>query len=95
MQTAQNQTDDTADTNGSPTNQNSTTSLENIGVYQHGIEMTFTGSYLDTLGYLKILQNLPWSFYWDDVLFDVDHYPKSTVIIRVHTLSLEEGWLGV
>ena len=66
-----------------------------IGVYQHGIEMEFSGSYLETLGFLKQLKQLPWNFYWDDVLFDVVKYPKSTVIIRVHTLSLKEGWLGV
>ena len=69
--------------------------LTDIGVYQHGIEMEFTGSYLDTLGYLRLLKKLPWHFYWDDVLFDVKKHPNSSVIIRVHTLSLKEGWLGV
>lgn len=66
-----------------------------LGVYQHGIEIEFSGSYLETLAYLKQLKQLPWNFYWDDVLFDVLKYPKSTIIIRVHTLSLKEGWLGV
>lgn len=66
-----------------------------IGVYQHGIQMEFTGSYLDTLAYLQQLKKLPWHFYWDDVLFDVDDYPQSSIVIRVHTLSLKEGWLGV
>jgi len=66
-----------------------------IGVYKHGIEMEFNGSYLETLSYLKQLQKLPWNFYWDDVLFDVLSYPKSRIIIRVHTLSLREGWIGV
>jgi len=66
-----------------------------IGVFRHGIEMEFSGSYLETLAYLQQLQKLPWNFYWDDVLFDVVSYPKSRVIIRVHTLSLKEGWIGV
>ncbi len=66
-----------------------------IGVYRHGIEMEFSGSYLETLDYLKQLQQLPWNFYWDDVLFDVLAYPRSRIIIRVHTLSLKEGWIGV
>ena len=73
----------------------SKSTLTDIGVYQHGIEMEFTGSYLDTLGYLSQLKKLPWHFYWDDVLFDVKKHPNSSVIIRVHTLSLKEGWLGV
>jgi len=77
------------------TSPSSKPALTDIGVYQHGIEMEFTGSYLDTLGYLSQLKKLPWHFYWDDVLFDVKKHPNSTVIIRVHTLSLKEGWLGV
>jgi len=70
-------------------------SLANIGVYKHGLEMEFTGSFLATLDYLKQLEQLSWNFYWDDVQFDVVDYPRSKVIIRVHTLSLREGWLGV
>ena len=73
---------------------NSASDVE-IGVYRHGIEMEFSGSYLETLDYLKQLQQLPWHFYWDDVLFDVLTYPRSRIIIRVHTLSLKEGWIGV
>jgi len=72
-------------------------SIENtaLGIYKHGIEIEFKGSYLETLSYLMQLQQLPWHFYWDDVLFDVLSYPKSRIIIRVHTLSLKEGWIGV
>ena len=72
-----------------------TSTVTDIGVYKHGIEMEFNGSYLETLQYLKKLEQLSWNFYWDAVLFDVQAYPQSKVIIRVHTLSLEEGWLGV
>lgn len=91
-----------SDNNGAATNNSNsdTQAIEpaeftDIGVYQHGIEMEFSGSYLETLGYLKQLKQLPWNFFWDDVLFDVVSYPKSSIIIRVHTLSLKEGWLGV
>lgn len=91
-----------SDNNGSATNttNSDTQAIEpaeftDIGVYQHGIEMEFSGSYIETLSYLKQLKQLPWNFYWDDVLFDVVNYPKSSIIIRVHTLSLKEGWLGV
>jgi len=72
-----------------------TNSLADIGVFKHGIELEFSGSYLETLNYLHKLEKLPWNFYWDDILFDVVNYPSSRVIIRVHTLSLKEGWLGV
>ena len=82
--------------NSAQTTQPLTTSpLTDIGVFKHGIEMEFSGSYLETLRYLHKLEKLPWNFYWDAILFDAEKYPTSTVIIRVHTLSLKEGWLGV
>lgn len=84
-----------ANNNESDTQTINSAEYTDIGVYQHGIEMEFSGSYLETLNYLKQLKQLPWNFYWDDVLFDVVKYPKSSIIIRVHTLSLKEGWLGV
>jgi len=72
-----------------------TNPLTDIGVFKHGIEMEFAGSYLETLSYLHKLEKLPWNFYWDAILFDAEKYPASTIVIRVHTLSLNEGWLGV
>lgn len=65
------------------------------GVYRHGLVIEFRGSYLSTLAYLRALQALPWAFYWDSVKLDVEHYPQARVVITVHTLSLEKGWIGV
>ncbi len=68
---------------------------QEIGVYRHGLVIEFRGSYLDTLAYLRALQALPWAFYWDSVQLDVVHYPQARVVITVHTLSLNKGWIGV
>ncbi len=65
------------------------------GVYRHGLEMEFSGSYLSLLAYLKELDGLPWNFYWDALELKVDEYPRAVITIRVHTLSLDEGWIGV
>ena len=65
------------------------------GVYRHGMQIEFTGSYLSTLEYLKALKALPWDFYWDGLTLSVNKYPKASVVITVHTLSLTEGWIGV
>ncbi|MFO8025161.1 hypothetical protein [Thiohalophilus sp.] len=65
------------------------------GVYRHGMQIEFSGSYLSTLEYLKALQELKWDFYWDSLQLQVKSYPVSSVTITVHTLSLEEGWIGV
>lgn len=68
---------------------------ESLGIYQHGMEIEFEGSYLSTLKYLKALDELPWNFYWDVLELNVDKYPVSTIVITVHTLSFHEGWIGV
>ncbi|MBI3562848.1 MAG: hypothetical protein HY080_14140 [Gammaproteobacteria bacterium] len=66
-----------------------------VDIYQHAVEIEFTGSYLATLAYLQALKALPWEFYWDAVHYEVEHYPQARVVITVHTLSLQEGWIGV
>lgn len=68
---------------------------EELGIYQHGMQIEFKGSYLSTLNYLKALDELPWNFYWDVLELNVDKYPVSTIVITVHTLSFHEGWIGV
>ncbi len=65
------------------------------GVFQHGLKMEFEGNYLHTLSYLKKLQQLSWLLFWDGVTLEVLNYPNARVVITVHTLSLQEGWLGV
>ncbi|MCW8900472.1 MAG: type II secretion system protein M [Gammaproteobacteria bacterium] len=66
-----------------------------LGIYQHGMQIEFKGSYLSTLSYLKSLSKLPWNFYWDVLELNVEKYPVSTIVITVHTLSFHEGWIGV
>ncbi len=65
------------------------------GVWRHGLQIVFHGTYLDTLAYLRELERLQWEFYWDGVELEVEEYPRARVTITVHTLSLEEGWIGV
>lgn len=66
-----------------------------VGIYKHGLQLEFSGSYLSTLEYLKALEALPWDFYWDGLTLDVEKYPKSKVVIKVHTISLDKDWIGV
>ncbi|MCG8426264.1 MAG: hypothetical protein MI754_02770 [Chromatiales bacterium] len=64
-------------------------------IYRHGFVLEFEGDYLATLDYLRELESLPWSFFWDGVSFEVDSYPTAKVRLLLHTLSLSEGWIGV
>jgi MSHA biogenesis protein MshJ len=64
-------------------------------VYKHGMRIVFEGDYFKTLSYLRALEAMPWRLYWDNVEYHVTDYPKARVAITVHTLSLQEGWIGV
>jgi len=64
-------------------------------IYKHGMRIVFEGDYFKTLKYLQALETMPWRLYWDNVEYHVTEYPKASVAITVHTLSLDEGWIGV
>jgi MSHA biogenesis protein MshJ len=64
-------------------------------VYKHGLAITFSGSYLNTLNYLKALESLPWHFVWESIDYQVKNYPTAETTIKAYTLSFKESWLGV
>jgi len=64
-------------------------------IYKHGIEIELSGGYLDTLYFLQALEALPWRFLWDSIEYTVEQYPRGHVKLRLYTLGLEEGWIGV
>lgn len=64
-------------------------------IYKHGLSITFSGSYLDTLNYLKALESLPWHFIWESIDFQVTNYPIAVTTVKVYTLSFKEIWLGI
>jgi MSHA biogenesis protein MshJ len=64
-------------------------------IYKHGLVITFSGSYLETLNYLKALEALPWHFIWESIDYQVKEYPTAETTIKAYTLSFKESWLGV
>lgn len=68
---------------------------QNFPIYKHGLVMTFTGKYIDTLNYLKALENLPWAIIWESFDYQVKEYPMAEITIQIVTLSFEKDWLGV
>jgi len=64
-------------------------------LYQHGLELHFSGTYADTLTYLTTLEAMSWNFVWDGIHYRVKDYPIAEITLRVHTLSLEKSWLDV
>jgi MSHA biogenesis protein MshJ len=67
----------------------------NQPIYQHGLVVTFTGNYLDTVNYLKALEALPWAISWEGIDYQVKEYPLAEVTIHLVTLSFDKDWLGV
>ncbi len=65
------------------------------GIYKHGFVLELEGDFFSILAYLQALESLPKRFFWDAVEYDVEEYPQAKVRIRLHTLSLSEGWVGV
>ncbi|MFW5442925.1 MAG: hypothetical protein ACKE51_01285 [Methylococcaceae bacterium] len=64
-------------------------------VFQHGLSVTLSGNYFDTLNYLKSLESLPWRFNWDAIDYQVKQYPIAETTFLIYTLSFEENWLGL
>ncbi len=71
------------------------TAPADIGVYRHGLQIEFRGSYLQMLDYLRLLKTLPWNFYWDSLEINMDRYPQAQIVMTIHTLSFRSGWIGV
>lgn len=67
----------------------------NAGIWRHGVRLEFEGDYSSALAYVRELQSLPWQLYWDDLEIAMEKYPRARITIVVHTLSLNEGWIGV
>lgn len=72
-----------------------TTLPESNLIYQHGLVLQFSGSYLATLKYLQALEAMPWNFIWESIDYQVKTYPLAEITLRVYTLSLEKDWLDV
>ena len=63
--------------------------------YKHGFRINFTGDYFSTISYLKSLEELEWSFYWENLEYKVREYPEAEISIEIFTLSLRPEWIGV
>ncbi len=64
-------------------------------LFRHGLEIQMRGSFAAILSYLHATENLPWRLYWDALEYKVEAYPNAKIVLRVYTLSVDEGWIGV
>ncbi|MFT6102080.1 MAG: MSHA biogenesis protein MshJ [Candidatus Endobugula sp.] len=55
------------------------------------ISITLKGTYSSIFSYLKTVESLDWSIFWENVEYSVDEYPIASVAIQIYTLSVIEG----
>lgn len=66
-----------------------------VQVYKHGLIIEMQGDYFSLLNYLTYLEKLSERLFWDQVHFQQSSWPDATIILELHTLSTEEGFIGV
>lgn len=65
--------------------------------YRHGLRLTLEGGYFDLLAYLTAVQGSGWRLHWDALHYEVgdDGAKRARIILDLHTLSRNAGWVGV
>ncbi|PCJ22362.1 MAG: hypothetical protein COA96_14735 [SAR86 cluster bacterium] len=76
---------------------NNSASLNDISgqVYEHGLRIEFQGDFFTTLKYLRFLEEVTGSFFWDSISFKQLEWPTALITLEIHTLSTNAGFIGV
>lgn len=69
--------------------------VDRPAVYRHGVSLELRGPYREAVRYLRAVEGLGWRLFWDELDIEVVDYPTTRIRLRVHTLSLDEEWIGV
>jgi MSHA biogenesis protein MshJ len=62
-------------------------------LYRHGIEITVEGAWPELVAYAGRLESLPVRVLWGRTRVDAAAWPRVTMTLNLHTLSLERTWL--
>lgn len=63
-------------------------------IYIHPFELRLEGDYNALYKYLLKIEQLHQGFFWDKLEYKAGTYPNAEILLRVHTLSTEDSWLG-
>lgn len=68
-----------------------------IVFYRHGLRLTLEGGYFALVSYLDAIQGSGWRLHWDSLDYEVDESgaSRARIILELHTLSRDAGWVGV
>jgi len=63
-------------------------------LFSHGVRLQLIGGYFDIVNFLQALEQLPESFYWKTLTYQVKKYPNAEIEIEIYTLSTQEEFIG-
>ncbi|WP_120993042.1 type II secretion system protein GspM [Stutzerimonas urumqiensis] len=68
-----------------------------VVLYRHGLRLTLEGGYFDLIGYLDAVRQSGWRLHWDRLDYQVgeDGHARARIVLELHTLSRDAGWVGV
>lgn len=64
-------------------------------IYRHAFELELEATYDSTVRYLKRLDQLPWTLFWQTLDYETQQYPRGKLKLRIYTLSTSKEVLGV
>lgn len=64
-------------------------------LFRHGLELSFEDDYAGALDYLRQIEALPARLKVAELAIEARQWPRLQVRLRLYTLSLREGWVGV
>ncbi|HEX4597042.1 MAG TPA: type II secretion system protein GspM [Burkholderiaceae bacterium] len=69
--------------------------FSNSMLYEHGLELTVEGKYLDLVAYLEQLEHAPHKIYWREL--DLKVNPQGVPLTRIRFFTLSQGptWLAL
>ncbi|MEC8860435.1 MAG: hypothetical protein VYE29_10610 [Pseudomonadota bacterium] len=69
--------------------------VERQQVYKHVLRLELEGDYLSLISYLRSVEAFSERFFWDELHFVQTTWPNARITLQLHTLSAEEGFVGV
>ncbi|MDN7124265.1 hypothetical protein [Pseudidiomarina terrestris] len=63
-------------------------------IYKHRLQLILRGDYNEIYRYFLKLEQLPWSFYWQRMDYEVKEHPDATLLLEIYTLSLERDYVA-
>lgn len=64
-------------------------------IYKHGLVLELQGDFFSMLRYLRYLESMSERFFWDSIHYRQTNWPEARITLELHTLSTQQGFVGV